>query len=413
MRVGTTRLVAGIVGICSVLAACGQQRDAAPPDPEFTSGERAEPTVVADAAVRSGGDEEIVFDIESVEADIDDIDPDDLVIVDDAGQAAPNQSGWARFDDELSRRLVPANTAAGVAVMVDGQLVHEASFGVRVPGTFDAIDTTDRFRIASISKTITAIVVMQLVEEGVLTLDDPVGATLTDHLAIAAPDPDSARLTVRQLLSHRSGFPQTESTFFGNGATSCADAAIRGLSGMVGAGTGYQYSNMNFCVLGQLIEAATGKTYERVVYEHLLDPLGITGMRFTSTYEIGPDEVSHFPSPGRNFMEVLGGAGAWNATPVDLVRIVNAVDPVTDGWKALSAESMAELRGSGVGYGLGVINYDGDAWGHTGTIQNTHSMLLVQPDGITWAVTVAGDYPSETSQLRSIFRAALASAFPG
>ncbi len=67
---------------------------------------------------------------------------------------------------------------------------------------------------------------------------------------------------------------------------------------MVGSGMGYDYSNMNFCLLGLLIEASTGKTYERVVQESLLDPLGIGGMRFTSTYEIGPDEVSHFPEPG-------------------------------------------------------------------------------------------------------------------
>ena len=64
------------------------------------------------------------------------------------------------------------------------------------------------------------------------------------------------------------------------------------------------------------------------------------------------------------------------------------------------------------GYGLGVINYDGDAWGHTGTLQNTHAMVLVQPDGVTWAITVSGDYPSSSGQLRSIMRGALAAGFP-
>lgn len=376
------------------------------------------------ASTEAGGDEQIVFDLQSVEPDVSgtidggreadgDVDVRDLVIVDDTGQASPNQSGWRRFDEELTRRLVPADMAAGVAVMVDGALVHEGAFGVRLPGTLDSVTTTDRFRIASISKTVTSIVVMQLVDKGLLTLDDPVGQLLIDSLGVAAPDPDAARLTARQLLSHRSGFPQAESTFFGGGASSCTDAAVGGLSSTVGSGLGYDYSNMNFCVLGLLVEAVTGQTYERVVEDYLLDPLGISGMRLTSTYEIGPDEVSHFPSPGRNFMEVLGGAGAWNATPTDLVRIINSVDPVTDGWKALTAESMVALRRLGVGYGLGVINYGADAWGHTGTIQNTHAMVLVQADGVTWAITVAGDHPSETSQLWNIFRAALATAFPG
>ncbi len=91
--------------------------------------------------------------------------------------------------------------------MVDGELVHQAAFGVRLPGTIDAVTTDDRFRIASISKTVTAVVVMQLVDQGVLTLDDPIGQLLVDSLGVAVPDADAARLTVRQLLSHRSGFP--------------------------------------------------------------------------------------------------------------------------------------------------------------------------------------------------------------
>ncbi len=163
----------------------------------------------------------------------------------------------------------------------------------------------------------------------------------------------------------------------------------------------------------------TGKTYERVVDEQLLTPLGLAGMRLTSTYELGPDEVSHHPTPNRNFMEALGAAGAWNATPSDLVTILDAVDPTTPGWKALSSENdgdPAPPRPDGrppAGYGLGVINYDGDAWGHTGTLQNTHAMVLVQPDGVTWAITVSGEYPSTTGQLRSIMQHALSAGFPG
>jgi D-alanyl-D-alanine carboxypeptidase len=175
---------------------------------------------------------------------------------------------------------------------------------------------------------------------------------------------------------------------------------------------------MSYCVLGVLIEGVTGKTYERVVVEQLLTPLGIGGMRFTSTYELGPDEVSHHPTPDRNFMETLGGAGSWNATPSDIVTILNSIDPTTAGWKALSTEMMAAMRyrvptgGPPGGYGLGLINYGGDAYGHTGTIENTHAMVLVQPDGVTWAITVSGEYPSSTSQLRSIMRSALATGFP-
>lgn len=408
------RRVASVVAACVVAAGCGQARLASPPDPEFTTGRRAEPTVQPVDAPPSEADIILPSDVE----------PDlggpgfevgDLVIVDDTGGFAPNTTGWAEFDSAIDRRL-GGNQAFGVALMVDGQLVHEAAFGARVAGV-ESAGTTDRFRIASISKTITAIVVMQLVEEGLLTLDDPIGQTLIDHLALTSPDPDVAGITVRELLSHTAGFPQHEGTFFSRGATSCTDAAIQGLSSGVSSGNGYRYSNMSYCVLGILIEAVTGMAYERVVDDRLLRPLDIGGMRMTSTYELGPDEVDHFPTPNRNFMETLGAAGSWNATPRDLVTILNSIDHSTPGWKAISAESARAMRfriDTGQppsGYGLGLINYDARTFGHTGTIQNTHAMVLNQDDGVTWAITVAGGYPSNTGNLRGIMRSALAEAF--
>lgn len=410
------RSIAPVLAGAVVLAGCGQARFAAPPPPEFSSGQRAAPTVIAEPPAPADEADDIL--LASIEPDADGVDVGRMTIVDDAGVVAPNRSGWAAFDEQLARRLVPANVAAGVAVMVDGDVVHEAAFGERIAGSGEPVETTDRFRVASISKTITAITTLRLVDAGVLTLDDPVGPILIDHLGLTAADPDALAITVRELLSHTAGFPQHEGTFFSNGATSCTDAATQGLSSGVASGNAFRYSNMSYCVLGILIEAVTGKTYERVVDEELLTPLGISGMRLTSTYELGPDEVSHHPSPNRNFMETLGAAGAWNATPADIVRIVNSIDPATPGWKAVSPDLLETVRQrvptglAPAGYGLGVINYGSDAWGHTGTLQNTHAMVLVQEDGVTWAITVSGEYPSSSGQLRGIMRSALAAGFP-
>ncbi len=410
------RWAALATALAVVGTACGQARLAAPPEPEFTSGERALPTIVTTTTFPRGEGGEIMPS--DVEADAEPVDVSQMLIVDDAGNAAPSRAGWAAFDDALGARLVPANVSASVAVMVDGQIVHEAAFGDRVAGTGEPVDTTDRFRIASISKTITAIVTMQLVEDGTLSLDEPVGSVLVEHLGLTSFDPDVASITVRELLSHTAGFPQHEGMFFSNGASSCVDAAVQGLSRNVSSGGGFRYSNMSYCVLGVLIEATTGKTYERVVYERLLTPLGISGMRMASTYDLGPDEVSHHPSPNRNFMETLGAAGAWNATPADLVTILDSIDPETPGWKAISADNANAMRyrvpsaRPPSGYGLGLINYD-TAFGHTGTIQNTHAMVLRQPDGVTWAVMVSGESPSDTPQLRSIMRQAFAAGFSG
>ena len=98
-------------------SACGQARLATPPAPQFTSGQRAEPTVVVDVATASAGSEPILIgDIESGATDAEFVDVDRMVIIDDAGNAAPNRSGWQAFDESLGGRLLPSDTSASVAV---------------------------------------------------------------------------------------------------------------------------------------------------------------------------------------------------------------------------------------------------------------------------------------------------------
>lgn len=402
-----------------LISACGDPGYTAPPTPVFTAGFRAVTQAGPPPSTPPSTARPVEIDPADVAADLapGESVPDDagwsvadMLTSDDAGTALPNFAGWAAFDAALQRRLIPADWAAGVAVMIDGRVVHAAAYGERAPG--DPAAPTDRFRVASISKTITAIVAMQLVEAGLLSLDEPVGGVLAAYVGVVPSDPDVSDLTLRRMLSHTSGFPQAEGTFFGGGAASCAEAAAGAFAGSLPPTAGYRYSNMNYCALGLLIEAVTGMPYERVVHERLLGPLGIEGMRLTSTYETGPDEVVHHPSQNRNFMEALGAAGAWNATPADLVTILNSIDPTTPGWKALTPESMLAMRPPHAGgYGLGLIGY-ASGWGHTGTIQNTHAMVLAQPDGVTWAVAVSGEHPGESSHLANIVAAALAEAFP-
>ncbi len=323
------------------------------------------------------------------------------------GQPDPEELvGWAGFDASLAAALVrPGNTAASVAVSIDGDIVHRAAFGERDPATGDPAEPQDRFRIASISKPITAIVVLQLVGAGVIALDDPVGGVVAEYLGVSAGR--SANLTLRQLLTHRSGFGKYQSTFFRGGASDCADAARQGLSSGASGG-GYVYSNMNYCIAGVAIEALTGLSYERAIYQYLLTPLGISGMRLAPTIDPGPDEAQHVTTPGRNYMETLGGAGGWVATPSDLVTIFNALNTSTPGFSPLPIETVLAMFSPGGGqfgqrgYGLGVISYGGGRFGHTGTIESTHAMVLDRGDGVVWALTVAGQTPSESTDIERI-----------
>jgi D-alanyl-D-alanine carboxypeptidase len=334
-----------------------------------------------------------------------------------------------------------------VAVAVDGTLVHQGAFGYRVPpplppeltgGTNEGqppdsapstttvrqrpvdVATKDRFRIASISKVLTATVVLQLVEEGKLELDQAVGRLLGEHLDVAVTDPGVAAITVRQLLSHSSGLSGYRNLFFGGGADSCESAARIGLAGGLAVPPARQfvYSNFGYCLLGLLIEQTTGRPYETEVRERLLEPLGITGMRLAGTIDPFPNEVQHPSVPTRNYMEVLGAAGGWVATPADVVKIVDALDPAKPGWHPLSRRTLKMMRRPVRNvnyrqpydhwYGLGLIVSADGSWGHTGTVENAHAMVLARPDGVTWSVLVSGEYPWDSDDLRRIFDAAIA-----
>jgi D-alanyl-D-alanine carboxypeptidase len=358
-------------------------------------------------------------------------------------------SAWVAFDQALSAELLDrGDYAVGVAVAVHGAIVHTADLGYRVapvpvppaptdtstppvtappptgPPTTGVVEfggpptpiaPNDRFRIASISKVITAIVVLQLVEAGQLGLDEAVGSRLAELVGATVRDPQVATITVRQLLSHTGGFPSYQSAFFSGRYGSCAavakDALARPL--IAAPGARYVYSNLNFCLLGLLVEQVAGRPYEAVVNDRLLAPLGIGDMRMAPTFDSDPTAVVHPSVRGRNYMEALGAAGSWTATPADLVTILDSLDAGVPGFHPLSAATVELMRTvvptaeppspDGRGYGLGMMVFGDGTFGHTGTIESTHAMVLDRSDGVTWSVLVSGPYPGSTGNLRTIF----------
>jgi D-alanyl-D-alanine carboxypeptidase len=331
----------------------------------------------------------------------------------------PGPEGWRAFDRSLAYRLLGGgDRAASVAVAIDGELVHAAAFGERVPG--DPVQVTDRFRIASISKVLAATALLRLVERGEFGLDDPVTGSLAHSLGIVPAEPRVANVTIRQLLGHTSGFGDYDNDFFGAGADSCRTAAVRALSGRLIArpGAAFNYSNMNYCVVGLILEQVTGRPFDQVMFDEVLTPLSIDGMRVAGTFDVGPDDVEHVSTPRRNYMETLGAAGSWLATPSDIVRLVDSLDPTKAGWHPLDNRTLAQMKapsmasergGSGPSwYGLGLMVFGDGSFGHTGTLESTHAMVVVRPDGVTWAVMVSGENPWETADLRPIVDEALA-----
>jgi D-alanyl-D-alanine carboxypeptidase len=412
MHLGRTGAFAATLTLAGIaVVACAPSRETAPPDPQLVPAEHDAPTLspvsttpgvstraAPSTAALAGGASQLLTGVDE-----------------------PSPAGWEAFDESLRDQLLPGgDVAASVAVSVHGELQHAAAFGVRVPNSLEPVDTDDRFRLGSLSKVVTAIVTLQLVEDGRLALDEPVGDRLAASLGVSAVDPDMQAVTPRMLLSHRSGIHGYDGLFFSNGAATCADAARVAMAQPVSPPGGFDYSNMNYCLLGLLIEHVTALAYDEAESRWLLAPLGLHGMRAAGTSDVGPDEVSHFTTPGRRYMEALGAAGAWIATPTDVVTILDSLDPTLDRWHPLSDEMLMTMRSqpfvpyATAGYGLGLIMYADGSYGHTGTLESTHAMALHRGDGVTWAVTVSGEYPAESEDLRSIVdRAFAASGMPG
>jgi len=199
--------------------------------------------------------------------------------------------GWSMYlgDDvvaELDRRVVAAADACRApaiawGVVSGGQVVHGGAVGTvdaRGPVRGPAPGTRTRFRIASMTKSFTAATVLLLRDEGALRLDDEVAGHLPEARALRPPTSDSPVVTVRHLLTMASGLA-TDDAWLDRHLDATA-AQVRawlaaGPTFAAAPGTRWEYSNLGYATLGQVVEAVTGAPLQQVVTEGLLRPLGM------------------------------------------------------------------------------------------------------------------------------------------
>ena len=276
--------------------------------------------------------------------------------------------------------------------------------------------TATAFALASISKTFTAAVILQLVEEGRLSLDQPV-APLLPEFAL------DKRLTVRELLDHTSGLPD----YFQNvkidrplqadpNATWTAQQTWAYVPKKhPGPGRLWIYSNSNYLLLGELVKRVTGRPLSAEIRERLLDPLGLTSAWYQAEerpraggsvgYRVLPSSGGAVrfarvapPSkvmPFRSVVTAAGGAGSMASTALDAARWIRAYaggDVLTPETRALQVKDAAGTLalGAEIPYGLGIqaITLGGHAaLGHSGRFLGFRNVARYLPDdGITIAV---------------------------
>jgi len=340
--------------------------------------------------------------------------------------------------DELMTTFVQEQQVPGAALAVtqDGRLVYARGFGLADRERQEAVQPTALFRIASISKPITAVAVLQLVERKKLALD----ARVWDLLKL--PEPSDARwkqVTILHLLQHtggwdrdKSGDPMFRSLLVARTLRVSPPAEPHHIIRyMLDRPLDFDpesrsaYSNFGFCLLGRVIERVSGLAYENYVRQEVLAALGIYRMRLGKTLPTQrvAGEVAYYANKGRTApaavgsigervpspygawsLEAMDSHGGWLASAVDLVRFAAAFD-VPAACKILRPESIAtmfarpdgaaghETGGKpkvayyGCGWSVRPIGRQGEAntW-HTGSLDGTSTLLVRRYDGKNWAV---------------------------
>jgi len=366
-------------------------------------------------------------------------------------------AGMEAYDQVIPNLMRKYDIPGGaVAVMRDGKLVYARGFGYADLGNETPVQPDALFRLASVSKPITAAAIMKLVEEGKLTLDDRVAPYIA-HLAPApgaTVDPRWDQITIRHLLNHTGGWdrdkpnggfdpmfrPGIAAAAVNAPAPASAETVIRYMKGMpldFNPGSKFVYSNFGYAILGRVIERVSGMPYEDYVRSRVLQPVGANRTRVGRTrmsgalagevkYYLpgepgmgmtGPLVPSVFPGEGAVpvnyggfYVEAMDSHGGWVSSTVDLLRFVGGVDGRANLPDVLSQERVAEMTGSGVPLCSGACYYaagwlvrptQGDAtWSHGGSLPGTTTLLVRSYHNFSWvalfnARSVTGNFDAE------------------
>lgn len=330
------------------------------------------------------------------------------------------------FDDAVQSYMKERDIARGsLAVTYRGRLVLARGY-TWAPANEAETSPRSLFRIASVSKPLTAVGILRLVESKRLDLEQ----RIVPLLKLVGPiDPRWEDVTVRQLLIHRGGWDRAASfdPMFadfrigkerGRPLPTTPDSIINFMTGVkldFDPGSRYAYSNFGYCLLGRVIERVTNQPYGDYTRAEVLRPLGVTGMRLARSLRENAalDEVDYVDSLGAKTRNVMGeGAdrvprpyggfniesmdahGGWIGSAIDLVRFAASFDrpdehPVLSRetidrmWSRPSEVPADEASFNAMGWWVRGVGDDLDAW-HTGSLPGTWALLVHRHEGINW-----------------------------
>jgi len=332
------------------------------------------------------------------------------------------------YVDRLFESFIDRYGIKGVSVAVtkDEKLVYAKGFGHANTETSESVQPGHLFRVASVSKLITAVAILKLVEEGKLNLESKVfgeNAILNRQPFNEYADKRVEDIRVKHLLNHTSGWsrsagdPAFNSLYIAKKyhvePPANEDLVIRyALEKKLNytPGTKYSYSNLGYIILGQIISEVTGMPYEDYVVINILKPLDIHDMHIGRSlyHEKFPNEVRYYEPPGSsmiqsfdgsgrmvpksyggNNIELLGAAGGWVASAPEMVKFISAVDGF-DSIKDILPDSIIYLMSDPYKAGKGLYGWRGSdrrgTWWRTGTLSGSLAFTMRLDNGLNWVV---------------------------
>lgn len=315
---------------------------------------------------------------------------------------------------------------ASIAITNEEKLVYAKGFGIANTETGEEVKPGHLFRIASVSKLITAVAVMKLYEDGYLDLDEAVfgkNGILNDSVYLNFKDLRIEQITIRHLLNHTAGWsrysgdPMFSSLYIARkmGVEAPADfnhvlefALSKRLN--YKPGSKYSYSNLGYGILGEIIARKSGMAYQDYVVMNLLKPLEIHDMHIGKSFyhDKYPNEVRYHSSAGKmtaysmdgsgervpiyyggNNIELLGPAGGWVASAPELIKFLTAIDGFPEQPDILKEETV-QLMSDPEFSGRGLFGWRGSnqygTWWRTGYLTGSSALMVRQKDGLNWVV---------------------------
>lgn len=318
------------------------------------------------------------------------------------------QSDIAAVDSKVASFMSTYNIpGASLAVSKNGKLVYIKGYGKANTASSEAVTTAHRFRLASVSKTFTGAAILKLVQDGKLNLDAKVfgtGAVLANDYGTAPYNSNLSNITVRHLLQNVTGSWGAATggdVIDQNPAYSykqLLDWIINTRPNPNAPGTLYDYSNVNFCIAGRIIEKISGKSYINYIKEDLMAPIGGTQTDISGKTEAEQktNEVKYY-GQGNDaaFVYNIGfprrdADGGLMTTATDLLKFVNAIDGFATRPDILNTTSLTALTTpstaySGYACGIGIWSAE-NVWYNYGSLPGTRTGFMRHSNGMCVAL---------------------------